>query len=67
MQRASLLEKTLTLRQTESGRGRQQRVRWLDGITDSVNANSGKLGQTARDREAGELQSRGHKELDEAQ
>ena len=52
MQRANLLEKTLMLRQTESGRGGQQRVRWLDGITDSVNVNLGKLGQTGRDREA---------------
>ena len=50
MQRANLLEKTLMLRQTESGRGGQQRVRWLDGITDSVNVNLGKLGQTGRDR-----------------
>ena len=52
MQRASLLEKTMMLRQTESRRGGQQRMRWLDGITDSVYMTSGKLGQTVRDREA---------------
>jgi hypothetical protein len=52
MQRANLLEKTLMLRQTESRRGGQRKMRWLDGITDSVNMNSGKLGQTVRDREA---------------
>ena len=41
------------LGKTEGRRkGGQQRMRWLDGITDSVYMNSGKLGQTVRDREA---------------
>ena len=67
MQRANLLEKTLMLRQTESRRGGQQKMRWLDGIIDSVNMNSGKLGQTVRDREAWRaLVHGGHKELDMA-
>ena len=67
MQRANLLEKTLMLRQTESRRGGQQKMRWLDGIIDSVNMNSGKLGQTVRDREAWRaVVHGGHKELDMA-
>ena len=36
MQRANSLEKTLTLGKTEGKRREQQRMRWLDGITDSV-------------------------------
>ena len=37
MQRADSLEKTLILEKIEGGRGRgQQRIRWLDGITNSV-------------------------------
>ena len=41
MRRVDSLEKTLMLRKIESGRRRgQQRMRWLDGITDSVNSGS---------------------------
>ena len=42
------------LRKTE-GRGRRkcQRMRWLDGITDAVDTNLGKLQEIVRDREAG--------------
>ena len=53
MQRADSLEKTLKLVKIEGRRRRgQQRMRWLDGITDSVHMNLGKLLKTVRDREA---------------
>ena len=41
MQRADSLEKTLMLGKTESRRRGQQRMRWLDGITDSMNMGVG--------------------------
>ena len=53
MQRADSLEKTLMLGKIE-GRRRsgQQRVRWLDGITDSMDMNLSKLRDMVKDREA---------------
>ena len=53
MRRTDSLEKTLMLGKME-GRGRrgQQRMRWLDGITDSVEINLNILKETVKDREA---------------
>ena len=53
MQRADTLEKTLMLGKTEGGRRRgQQRMRWLDGITDSMNVNLSKIREIVKGREA---------------
>ena len=53
MRRANSLEKTLMLGKIDGGRGKgQQRMRWLDGITDSVDMNLSKLQEMVKHREA---------------
>ena len=53
MRGAETLEKILMLGKTEARkRSGQQRMKWLEGITDSVDMNLGKLQETVSDREA---------------
>ena len=65
MRRTGSLEKTLMLGKIEGGRKRgRQRIKWLDGITDSMEVSLNELQELVMDREAWRADSWGGKESD---
>ena len=68
MQRADSFEETLMLGKIEGRRRRgRQRMRWLDGITDSMDMGLGGLRELVMDRRPGVLQFMGSKESDKTE